>query len=211
MCQRCDWSIVNENMKKYHDEEWGVPVHDDRKLFEFIILDAFQAGLSWQIILNKRENFREAFDNFDPKVIANYDQEKIDFLIKDEGIIRNKLKINSTVTNGQAFLKIQEEFGSFDKYIWSFVGGETIVNHWGKMSDIPTSTKESDTMSKNLKKRGFKFVGTTICYAFMQAAGLVNDHLVSCFRHDEVILGKDKLLIPKEQLQDRLDFLREYR
>lgn len=182
MCKRCDWSIVSENMKKYHDEEWGVPVHDDRKLFEFIILDAFQAGLSWQIILNKRENFRKAFDDFDPEIIAKYDQKKIDSLIKDEGIIRNKLKINSTVTNAIAFLEIQKEFGTFDKYIWSFVGGKTIVNKWETMSDIPTSTKESDAMSKDLKKHGFKFVGTTICYAFMQAAGLVNDHLVSCFR-----------------------------
>ena len=186
MCKRCDWSIVSDNMKKYHDEEWGVPVHDDKKLFEFIILDAFQAGLSWQIILNKRENFRNAFDNFNPEIIANYDQNKIDELIRDASIIRNKLKINSTVTNAQSFLKIQKEFGTFDKYIWGFVGGKTIVNSWKSMTDIPTSSPESDAMSKDLKKRGFKFVGTTICYAFMQAAGMVNDHLVSCFRYKEV-------------------------
>jgi DNA-3-methyladenine glycosylase I len=186
MCKRCDWSIVSDNMKKYHDEEWGVPVHDDGKLFEFIILDAFQAGLSWQIILNKRENFRRAFDDFDPEKIVQYDQGKIDILIKDEGIIRNKLKINSTVTNAKAFLEIQKEFGTFDKYIWSFVGGNTIVNSWEKMADVPTSTKESDAMSKDLKKRGFRFVGTTICYAFMQAAGMVNDHLISCFRYGEL-------------------------
>jgi len=186
MCKRCDWSIVSDNMKKYHDEEWGVPVHDDKKLFEFIILDAFQAGLSWQIILNKRENFRNAFDNFNPEIIANYDQNKIDELIRDASIIRNKLKINSTVTNAQSFIKIQKEFGTFDKYIWGFVGGKTIVNSWKSMTDIPTSSPESDAMSKDLKKRGFKFVGTTICYAFMQAAGMVNDHLVSCFRYKEV-------------------------
>jgi len=186
MCRRCDWSIVSDNMKKYHDEEWGVPVHDERKLFEFIILDAFQAGLSWQIILNKRDNFRKAFDDFDPEIIEKYDQYKIDLLIKDERIIRNKLKINSTVTNAKAFIEIQKEFGTFDKYIWSFVGGETIVNSWEKMSDVPTSSRESDAMSKDLKKRGFRFVGTTICYAFMQAAGMVNDHLVSCFRYKEL-------------------------
>jgi DNA-3-methyladenine glycosylase I len=186
MCKRCDWSIVSDNMKNYHDEEWGVPVHDDGKLFEFIILDAFQAGLSWQTILNKRENFRKAFDDFNPEKIAEYDQDKIDLLIKDEGIIRNKLKINSTVTNARAFLEIQSEFGTFDKYIWSFVGGKTIVNSWEKMSDVPTSTRESDAMSKDLKRRGFRFVGTTICYAFMQAAGMVNDHLVSCFRYEEL-------------------------
>ena len=186
MCQRCDWVNASENMIKYHDEEWGVPVHDDRKLFEFIILDAFQAGLSWQIVLNKRENFHKAFDNLNPEKIAKYDSKKIESLLKDKGIIRNKLKVNSTVTNAIAFLEIQKEYGSFDKYIWSFVDNTTIVNKWKLMSEIPVSTKESDAMSKSLKKSGFKFVGTTICYAFMQAAGMVNDHVVSCFRYGEV-------------------------
>ena len=186
MCQRCDWVNASENMIKYHDEEWGVPVHDDRKLFEFIILDAFQAGLSWQIVLNKRDNFHTAFDDMNPEKIAKYDSKKIESLLKDKGIIRNKLKVNSTVTNAIAFLEIQKEFGSFDKYIWSFVDSKTIVNKWKLMSEIPVSTKESDAMSKSLKKRGFKFVGTTICYAFMQAAGMVNDHVVTCFRYGEV-------------------------
>lgn len=171
----------------YHDTEWGVPVHDDKKLFEFLVLDAFQAGLSWSTILNKRENFRKAFDNFDYKKIANYSQSKIDSLLQDEGIIRNKLKINGTVKNAIAFLKIQEEFGSFDKYIWSFIGGKIIVNTWKEMKEIPATSKESDAMSKDLKKRGFTFVGSTICYAFMQAAGMVNDHLVNCFRYKEVL------------------------
>ena len=173
-------------MIEYHDTEWGVPVHDDRKLFEFMVLDAFQAGLSWSIVLKKRENFRKAFSNFDYAKIAKYNQKKIDRLIADPGIIRNKLKIASTVTNARAFLKTQREFGSFDEYIWSFTGGKTIKNRWKTLSQIPASTKESDAMSKDLKMRGFKFVGSTICYAFMQAAGMVNDHLVSCFRYKEV-------------------------
>jgi DNA-3-methyladenine glycosylase I len=173
-------------MIEYHDTEWGVPVRDDRKLFEFMVLDAFQAGLSWSIVLKKRENFRKAFSNFDYAKIAKYNQKKIDRLIADPGIIRNKLKITSTVTNARAFLKIQREFGSFDKYIWSFTGGKTIKNRWRTLAQIPASTKESDAMSKDLKKRGFKFVGSTICYAFMQAAGMINDHLVSCFRYKEV-------------------------
>lgn len=183
----CPWPGNNPLMIKYHDEEWGVPVHDDRKLFEFLVLDAFQAGLSWSTILNKRENFRKTFDNFEPGVIAEYSEGKIESLLQDAGIIRNKLKVRSTVTNAQHFLEVQKEFGTFDKYIWQFTGRGTLDNKCKKMEDIPVSTPESDEMSKDLKKRGFKFVGTTICYAFMQAAGMVNDHIVTCFRHKEVI------------------------
>lgn len=183
----CNWPGNNELMIQYHDEEWGVPVHDDRKLFEFIVLDGFQAGLSWSTILNKRENFRKAFDNFKPEVIAEYSEGKIENLLQDAGIIRNKLKLRATVTNAQKFLEVQKELGSFDKYIWQFTGDKTIINKWENFSDIPASSNESDTMSKDLKKRGFKFVGTTICYAFMQAAGMVNDHLVYCKRYSEII------------------------
>ncbi len=170
-------------MIAYHDNEWGVPVHDDRKLFEFIVLDSFQAGLSWAIVLNKREGFRDAFDNFQPEVIASYDEQKIQKLIQNPAIIRNKLKIRSTITNAHEFLDIQKEFGSFDKFIWQFTGGKTITNLWKTEAEIPTRSPESDAMSNELKKRGFKFVGTTICYAFMQAAGMVNDHLTGCFRY----------------------------
>jgi len=183
---RCSWPNGKEEDIKYHDTEWGVPVHDDRKLFEFIILDGFQAGLSWSLILKKRENFRKAFDNFDAIKIASYDDKKVEQLIQDAGIIRNKLKINATIKNAKLFLETQKEFGSFDKYIWQFTGGTTIKNKWKSMNEIPVSTPQSDAMSKDLKKRGFKFVGTTICYAFMQAAGMVNDHMVSCFRYEEV-------------------------
>ncbi len=183
---RCAWTANNSFHNQYHDSEWGVPLHNDQKLFEFLILDAFQAGLSWLTILKKRENFRKAFDNFDAKKIARYDEEKIQELLNNAGIIRNKLKVRSSVINAQLFLKIQEEFGSFDKYIWQFVNHKPIVNKWVKMEDVPASTKESDAMSKDLKKRGFKFVGTTICYAFMQAAGMVNDHTTDCFRYKEV-------------------------
>lgn len=185
----CSWPGNSTLMNKYHDEEWGVPVHDDRKLFEFIVLDGFQAGLSWSTILNKRENFRKSFDNFEPEVIAEYTDGKIESLLQDAGIIRNKLKIRATVTNAKCFLDIQKEFGSFDKYIWQFTNGKTIINKCRTLNNIPVSTPESDAMSKELKKRGFKFVGTTICYAFMQASGMVNDHLVDCFRYKE-ILGK---------------------
>ena len=184
--QRCDWPGTDELMIKYHDEEWGTPNHDDRKWFEYITLDAFQAGLSWAIVLNKRENFRKAFDNFDPIIISKYSQNKIDELIQDTGIIRNKLKINATISNAKAFLEIQNEFGSFDNYIWQFVNGKPIINHWQSTEEIPVSTSESDKLSADLKKRGFKFVGTTICYAFMQGTGLVNDHLVYCFRYKEL-------------------------
>lgn len=183
---RCPWPAGKPNDIAYHDEEWGVPVHDDRKLFEFLVLDAFQAGLSWSTILNKRENFRKAFDNFDADIIALYDEKKIEELLRNSGIIRNQLKIRSTITNAQHFLEVQKEFGSFDTYIWQFTGGKTLVNHWDRHDQIPASTRESDAMSKDLKKRGFKFVGTTICYAFMQGAGMVNDHLIYCYRYDEI-------------------------
>jgi DNA-3-methyladenine glycosylase I len=186
MKKRCEWPGTDELMIKYHDTEWGVPVHDDRKLFEFLVLDAFQAGLSWSTILKKRENFRKAFDNFDFVKISKYKQAKIDRLLNDAGIIRNKLKIHSTITNAVNFQKIQKEFGSFDKYIWGFVGGKPIVNKWKSIREIPAKTAESDAMSKDLKSRGIKFVGSTICYAFMQAAGLVNDHTVDCFRYNQL-------------------------
>ena len=178
---RCDWPN-NELMIKYHDEEWGTPLHDDGKFFEFLLLESFQAGLSWKTILKKRENFRAAFDDFDYKKIAKYGEDKIQELLFDAGIIRNKLKIRTTIKNAILFMEIQEEFGSFDKYIWGFVNGKTIVNSLNYMSDFVANTPESDAMSKDLKKRGFKFVGTTICYAFMQATGLVDDHLNLCFK-----------------------------
>ncbi len=183
---RCSWPGTDPLMVKHHDEEWGVPCHDDRKLFEYIVLDTFQAGLSWAIVLKKRENFRRAFDNFDPNKIANYGFKPILELENDASIIRNKLKIRATVSNARAFLAIQKEFGSFDEYIWRFTGGQPIVNRHQKDSDIGATLPESDTISLDLKKRGLKFVGSTICYAFMQGAGLVNDHLVSCFRYAEV-------------------------
>ncbi|MBI5402777.1 MAG: DNA-3-methyladenine glycosylase I [Ignavibacteriae bacterium] len=182
----CPWTSTNPLMIKYHDEEWGVPLHDDRKLFEFIILDAFQAGLSWNTIINKRKNFRKAFDNFNANKIAKYDAKKIKELLNDEGIIRNKMKINATVQNAKAFLDIKKEFGSFDKYIWQFTGGKTIDNKLSDLKKMPVTSNESDAMSKDLKARGFGFVGSTICYAFMQAAGMVNDHLTYCFRHKKV-------------------------
>lgn len=174
-------------MIAYHDTEWGVPLHDDRRLFEFMILDAFQAGLSWNTILNKRENFRMALDDFDPSRIARYDKRKVARLLNDSGIVRNRLKIAGTIANARSFLQIQKEFGSFDKYIWQFVDGHSRKNKWRTIKQIPSKSAESDRMSNELKLRGFKFVGSTICYAFMQAAGLVNDHLESCFRHTEII------------------------
>jgi DNA-3-methyladenine glycosylase I len=173
-------------MITYHDEEWGVPVHDDRKLFEFLVLDGFQAGLSWQTILNKRENFREAFNNFDAERIVGYKERKIAQLLNNAGIVRNRLKVHASVSNARAFLDVQAELGSFDALIWQFVDGKPKHNAWKTMKQIPASTAVSDRMSKELKQRGFRFVGSTICYAFMQAAGLVNDHVVSCFRHREV-------------------------
>ena len=186
MKNRCPWPKDDELMITYHDKEWGVPVHDDNKLFEFMVLDAFQAGLSWKTILHRRENFRKAFDNFDYKKIAKYNESKYDNLLLDESIIRNRLKIRATIENAKAFIEIQKEFGSFDKYIWQFVNNKPKINKWKAISEIPPSSIESDIMSKDLKKRGFKFVGTTICYSFMQAAGLINDHIVSCERYKEV-------------------------
>jgi DNA-3-methyladenine glycosylase I len=178
---RCPWA-TSEAMIAYHDNEWGVPVHDDRKLFEFLILEGAQAGLSWSTILNRREGYRRAFAGFDPKRVAKFGKPEIQRLLKDEGIIRNRLKIESTIGNAKAFLDVQKEFGSFDKYVWQFVGGKPILNRPKGMKELPARTAESDAMSKDLKKRGFKFVGSTICYAFMQAVGLVDDHLVGCHR-----------------------------
>lgn len=186
MQQRCDWSKANELMIKYHDYEWGVPVHDDDKLFEFLVLDAFQAGLSWATILNKRENFRNCFDNFNPEKIVSYNSKKILTLMQNTGIIRNKLKIESTINNAAQFIKIQEQYGSFNNYIWQFTDGITIINSWKTWKETPTHTIQSDTLSKDLVSRGFKFVGSTICYAFMQAIGMVNDHIVTCFRYKEL-------------------------
>ena len=184
--KRCSWPGEDELMIKYHDTEWGVPLHDDKKLFEFLVLDAFQAGLSWRTILHKRQNFKKAFDNFDYKKISKYDKKKLNSLMKDSGIIRNRLKISGTVRNAQKFLEVQKEFRSFDKYIWQFTKGKTVVNKNKTNKDIPATSKEAEEMSKDLKKRGFKFVGPTICYAFMQAAGMVNDHLADCFRYKEL-------------------------
>ncbi len=184
--KRCEWSGSDPLYQSYHDDEWGVPIHDDRKLFEFLILEGMQAGLSWMTILKKRDNFMAAFDNFDPEIMASYDKKKVEQLLQNAGIIRNRLKIESSIQNAKAFLEVQKEYGSFDSYLWKFVGGKPIKNAWKKLSDIPVKTHESDTMSKALKSRGFKFVGSTICYAFMQAVGMVNDHVVDCFRYDEV-------------------------
>ena len=183
MKKRCPWAGNDPVYTKYHDTEWGVPLHNDRKLFEFLLLDGFQAGLSWITILKKRTNYRKAFDNFDARRIAAYDTRKIKQLIANKGIIRNKLKIEAAVQNAKSLPAILDEFGSFDHYIWRFTGGKTIRNAWATISQVPAWTDESTAMSKDLKKRGFKFVGPTICYAFMQAAGMVNDHLVSCFRY----------------------------
>jgi DNA-3-methyladenine glycosylase I len=174
-------------MIRYHDEEWGVPVHDDGRLFEFLILEGAQAGLSWETILNKRENYRAAFDGFDARRVAGYDRRKIAQLLENEGIVRNRLKVASAVRNAQALLRVQEEFGTFNRYVWQFVDGRPRVNQWKSRTRIPARTAQSDAMSKALKKRGFNFVGSTICYAFMQAVGMVNDHVVQCFRHGEVI------------------------
>ncbi len=188
MCKRCDWATGQfPEYIKYHDEEWGVPVHDDKTHFEFLTLEGAQAGLSWSTILQRRDGYRRAFVNFDLEQIAEFDDKKIESLLLDKGIIRNRLKVNSVVTNARAFLKVQETHGSFDRYIWSFVGGNPIIKKWNKMSQVPATTKESDALSKDLKKRGFKFVGSTIMYAYMQACGLVNDHTTTCFRYQEII------------------------
>lgn len=183
---RCAWPLGHPLMIHYHDTEWGVPLHDDRKLFEFLVLDAAQAGLSWRTVLLKRENYRQAFDNFDAEKIARYTEKRVEKLLTNPGIIRNRLKVRSAITNARTLLKVRDEFGSFDKYIWQFVGGQPRINRLKSLKEIPATSNESDAMSKDLKARGFNFVGSTICYAFMQAAGLVNDHLVTCFRYREV-------------------------
>ena len=183
MPTRCSWAGNDPLYIAYHDEEWGVPLHDDRTLFEFLILEGAQAGLSWITILKKRESYRQAFDDFDPRRVARYREARIEKLMGNAGIVRNQLKIRSSITNAKAFLAVQKEFGSFDEFIWQFVGGEPRINAWKTMADVPATTAESGDMSKELKRRGFKFVGSTICYAFMQATGMVDDHTVDCFRY----------------------------
>lgn len=189
--KRCEWPGEDPLYISYHDKEWGVPLHNDRKLFEFLILEGAQAGLSWITILKKRQNYRNAFDRFDYRKVARYERAKLESLLADEGIVRNRLKINAAVINARAFLVVREEFGTFDEYIWGFVDGKPVRNRWKSLSELPAKTEISDLMSKDLKKRGFKFVGSTICYAFMQATGMVNDHIVTCPRHREICaLGK---------------------
>ncbi len=183
---RCTWPSDNPQMIKYHDEEWGVPVHDDTVQFEFLVLETFQSGLSWAIIMKKRDNFRKAFNHFNYKKVADYDEMKYESLMQDAGIIRNKLKIRAAISNAQAFLKVQQEFGSFSKYIWSFVEGRPVQNTFKELTELPARTELSDTISHDLKKRGFKFVGSTVIYAHLQAIGVVNDHLVDCFRYNEL-------------------------
>src|SRR5512143_3275074 len=203
--KRCEWANRSELEQFYHDEEWGVPIHDDRSLFEFLVLEGAQAGLSWDTILRKREGYRKAFDHFNAKKISRYSGSDVSRLLADPEIIRNRLKVNASITNARAFLRVQKEFGSFDCYIWQFVNGRTIQNSWKKLAEIPSSTPESEAMSKDLKKRGFKFVGTTICYAFMQAVGMVNDHVVSCFRYDEV-KSRSRQNDPKDRIAAKIDF-----
>jgi DNA-3-methyladenine glycosylase I len=186
MQKRCEWAGSDPLYMEYHDNEWGVPLHDDRKIFEMLVLEGAQAGLNWLTVLRKRENYRKAFDNFDPRKVAKYDSKKFQELLANEGIIRNKLKIHSVIQNARAFLEVQKEFGSFDAYMWQFVGGKPIRNSWKSLSELPAQTAESEAMSKDLKRRGFNFVGPTICYAHMQATGMVNDHVVTCFRYKEV-------------------------
>ena len=191
MCEvkRCAWAKGSDLEKAYHDEEWGVPVYDDRRLFEFLILEGAQAGLSWSTILNKRQGYRETFAQFDVQKVARFPDKKLEQLLTNPAIVRNRLKVYSTVTNARAFLQVQEEFGSFSDYIWNFVNGKPVQNNWRKISQVPVKTRESDAMSKDLKRRGFKFVGSTICYAFMQAVGMVNDHTTDCFRYRELRAG----------------------
>jgi DNA-3-methyladenine glycosylase I len=184
--QRCDWGNSSELYIEYHDKEWGVPAHNERTLLEFLILEGAQAGLSWSTILNKRQAYLQAFDNFEPTKVASYDDAKVQVLLANPGIVRNRLKIQAAIQNARSFLEIQDQYGSFDTYIWQFVDGKPIQNSWKSLQEIPATTKESDAMSKELKKRGFTFVGSTICYAFMQAVGMVNDHIVDCFRWQEV-------------------------
>jgi len=186
MCSRCQWCLDNDLYIKYHDEEWGTPTFDDKRIFEFIVLESAQAGLSWLTILKKRENYRTAFSGFDPQVIANYNEADIERLMGDPGIIRNRRKIEAAISNAQVFLKIQNEYGSFSNYMWSYVDGKPIINNWDSIKDVPAKTEISDDMSKDLKKRGFKFFGSVICYSHMQALGVVNDHVVGCFRHAQV-------------------------
>ena len=186
MIKRCEWVTGDSLYTAYHDTEWGVPLHDDQRLFEFLILEGAQAGLSWLTVLKKRDNYRLCMDDFNPHKIARYGSIKIDSLLNNPGIIRNRLKIQAAVINARVCLDIKSEFGSFDRYIWQFVNGRPKINHWKSLSEIPAQTPESDTMSKDLKKRGFKFVGSTICYAYMQAVGMVNDHTVDCFRYREI-------------------------
>jgi len=182
---RCSWAATEPNLS-YHDQEWGVPVHDDRRLFEFLILEGAQAGLSWETILKKRDNYRRAFDGFDPARVARYRAARIERLMKDPGIVRNRLKIQAAIDNGKAFLQVQKEFGSFDRYVWSFVDGTPKINSRKSLRQVPARTPESDALSRDLQRRGFRFVGSTICYAFMQAVGMVNDHVVDCFRYKEL-------------------------
>ncbi len=190
--RRCEWAAGDSILIEYHDTEWGIPEHDDRRLFEFLVLEGAQAGLSWLTVLKKRENYRRAFDKFDPEKIARYDSTKLKALLANEGIIRNRLKIVAAVGNAKAVVALQEEFGSFDAYIWGFVHGRPIENRWRSVKQIPARTTESDTMSDALRKRGFKFVGTTICYAYMQAVGMVNDHVLSCFRRNRERSGSTR-------------------
>ncbi len=193
MVTRCEWATLSKSllMIQYHDTEWGVPVHDDTRLFEFLVLEGAQAGLTWQTVLNKRENYRKAFQDFDPAKIARYNNKNVQRLLRDSGIIRNRLKIETTITNAKRFLIAQKEFGSFDKYIWRFVRGRPIRHRFNALSEIPPTTVESEAMSRELRQRGFRFVGPTICYAFMQAVGMVNDHTTKCFRHNTVYAGVD--------------------
>jgi len=187
--ERCPWAGDDPLYVRYHDEDWGVPVHEDRTHFEFLVLESAQAGLSWITVLRRRESYRKLYDQFDPRVVAEYGEEKIEALLEDAGIIRNRMKVESSVNNARRFLEVQEEFGSFDRYLWDFVGGKPLVNRWSEMSQMPASTELSDRVSKDLKKRGFRFIGTTIMYAHLQAVGLVNDHLVGCFRYEEIVDG----------------------
>jgi len=185
--ERCPWAGDDPLYVRYHDEDWGVPVHEDRVHFEFLVLESAQAGLSWITILRRRESYRRLYDQFDPRIVAEYGEEKVEALLGDTGIIRNRMKVESSINNAQRFLEVQEAFGSFDRYLWDFVGGKPLMNRWSEMSQIPASTELSDRVSKDLKKRGFRFIGTTIIYAHLQAVGLVNDHLTSCFRYGEIV------------------------
>ena len=187
MVKRCKWADYNELMKEYHDKEWGTPQHDDRMLYELLILEGMQAGLSWKTVLQKRDNFRKAFDNFDYNKIVRYKENKIENLMQNEGIIRNRLKIQSVITNAKSFINVQEDFGSFNKYIWDFVNNKSVHNSWKKLEDLPPNTELSNRISKDMKKRGFKFIGTTIIYSFLQAIGVVNDHTIDCFRYKELV------------------------